>query len=430
VKIKSIKQALRMLLLIAVYLPFLATIPVNRGVGPVPALSGRINSFTFDFLKQEAAYGGQNEVVSPMSIFCGLAMSYVASGGDTRSALARVAHYPGNNETLVHDLAGLQREITEGGCRRGVEMRMTDSVWLDVRYAEFSRQYLRDIGRLGAGSAHEVAFNEKEKASGEINAWVSKNTNGRITGSTQPGDFRSRSGPGVIDEPGLVSVNAVYFKAEWISRFAPNGTLKQKFYTTSGTEREVPMMHQTSLLLYSQNARFKFLEMPYRGGLYSMIVLLPREKTDPEGMLAALTAEAVVNLKSSALPHKVDVMFPKFLIAHHSDVKSILVGMGAGMAFDSSRADFGGMIVKKMEASRVYLSSVRHDAWMDVGEEGTEVAAVTTSVHFTVGCSAEGPPMAAEFHADHPFLFLIVHNRSRSVLFAGWIGNPADLVAG
>ena len=33
-----------------------------------------------------------------------------------------------------------------------------------------------------------------------------------------------------------------------------------------------------------------------------------------------------------------------------------------------------------------------------------------------------------DFHADHPFLFFIVHNESRSVLFAGWMVNPNEVV--
>jgi serpin B len=103
--------------------------------------------------------------------------------------------------------------------------------------------------------------------------------------------------------------------------------------------------------------------------------------------------------------------------------------MGAEQAFDRSRANFDGMIVQRPEAAHVYLSSVRHETWMEVSEEGTEAAAVTASVHYTVGCSAEEPPMPAEFHADRPFLYFIVHNPSRSILFAGWIGNPAELEA-
>ena len=38
----------------------------------------------------------------------------------------------------------------------------------------------------------------------------------------------------------------------------------------------------------------------------------------------------------------------------------------------------------------------------------------------------EPPPV--EFHADHPFLFAIVHKQSQSILFAGWIANPKGFI--
>ncbi len=72
----------------------------------------------------------------------------------------------------------------------------------------------------------------------------------------------------------------------------------------------------------------------------------------------------------------------------------------------------------------MYLSEVYHDAWIDVHEEGTRAAAASTSHHFSMGCAAPPRPIPAEFHADHPFLFLIVHNQSRSVLFGGWLAKP------
>jgi serpin B len=83
------------------------------------------------------------------------------------------------------------------------------------------------------------------------------------------------------------------------------------------------------------------------------------------------------------------------------------------------------MIVKKPEAYRVYLSDVFQDAFIEVHEKGTEAAAVTTTVHYSIGCSAgPPPPRRVDFHADHPYLFAIVHNESRSVLFAGWVTDP------
>ena len=100
--------------------------------------------------------------------------------------------------------------------------------------------------------------------------------------------------------------------------------------------------------------------------------------------------------------------------------------MGVKAAFRNQDADFDKMIDKKLEAFRIYVSEIYHDAWIDVNEEGTEAAAATSTVHFSFGCSAPARSMPAEFHADHPFLFMIVHNESRSILLAGWISNPKE----
>src|ERR1700677_4206572 len=430
-KRKLLKPALRALLLVAIYLPFLAATTGERAAGTVPEFPGRINAFAFDLLKYEAGAGGARGggmLVSPLSIFSGLAMSYVASGGETRRGLAQALHFPADNVALERDLADLRGKLAGDGARGGVELHLADAVWLDTTRAEFRQDYLREAMRLGAGPARGVKFAEAKSGAGEINAWTSAATNGRIPAVLQPGDSASRSRPGrdVIDEPGLVAVDAAWFKAEWTHRFDRDGTAQRMFYITPGAAgREVAMMHQSALFLYSEDARFQFLEMPYLGGRFSMMVLLPRENSGVEAAMTGLTPETVMDLKRRAAPQYADVLFPKFTIRSSADMKPALSAMGAGAAFDSRHADFDAMIVKKPEAYRVYLAGVHHDAWMETGEEGTEAAAATVSVHYTIGCSAQEPPRHVEFHADHPFLFFIVHNPSRCVVFAGWIANPA-----
>jgi serpin B len=273
-------------------------------------------------------------------------------------------------------------------------------------------------------SAHSVKFSQQDRVSEEINKWISQKTHGRIKKGVTPDDFKSRSEPGIVDEPALVTVNAVYFKADWGSRFDRRATRERRFHLDSARVEDVPMMHQRSLLRYSENDRFKFLEIPYVDGHYSMYLLLPKEVLTAQKMMALLSTELIVRLKSTASAHDVDVLLPKFEIGSHHSVRNALAAMGVKAAFDNQRADFDRMIVKRLEAFRIYISEVYHDAWIALDEEGTEAAAATTTVHYSFGCSASQAPPPAEFHADHPFVFLIVHNQSRSILFAGWISNP------
>ena len=70
-------------------------------------------------------------------------------------------------------------------------------------------------------------------------------------------------------------------------------------------------------------------------------------------------------------------------------------------------------------ANDLFLSKVVHKAFVEVNEEGTEAAAATgaiislTSIRFT-----------PTFKADHPFLFFIRHNVTKSILFAGRFCSP------
>lgn len=70
-------------------------------------------------------------------------------------------------------------------------------------------------------------------------------------------------------------------------------------------------------------------------------------------------------------------------------------------------------------ANDLVLSNVIHKAFVEVNEEGTEAAAATAAV-----VSVRSIEIPVNFHADHPFLFFIRHNPSRSVLFAGRYCSP------
>ena len=89
--------------------------------------------------------------------------------------------------------------------------------------------------------------------------------------------------------------------------------------------------------------------------------------------------------------------------------------MGMKDAF-GKKADFSGMNGRK----DLFISAVVHKAFVDVNEEGTEAAAATGVVIETT--SVRPPPPV--FRADHPFLFLIRHEKTGVILFLGRVLNP------
>ena len=82
-------------------------------------------------------------------------------------------------------------------------------------------------------------------------------------------------------------------------------------------------------------------------------------------------------------------------------------------------ADFSG--ISASAAGKLSISAVIHKAFVDVNEEGTEAAAATGGV---MTLSMAMPGNRIEFRADHPFLFLIRHEPTGSILFMGHVNNP------
>ena len=109
------------------------------------------------------------------------------------------------------------------------------------------------------------------------------------------------------------------------------------------------------------------------------------------------------------------VYIPEFKLEERYELKTILTSMGMGDAFSQGRANFSGMSGK----NDLFLSEVFHQASVEVNEEGTEAAAGTGAI--MTGRTGHGGP---QFVADHPFLFLIMHKITKSILFWGRFASP------
>jgi serine protease inhibitor len=74
----------------------------------------------------------------------------------------------------------------------------------------------------------------------------------------------------------------------------------------------------------------------------------------------------------------------------------------------------------KMGGDDIYLAKVKHKAFIEVNEEGTEAAAATV-----VEMDNKGAPMM--FVANKPFIFLIRDDRNGTILFMGKVGDPTTV---
>ncbi|NXP46118.1 OVALX protein, partial [Heliornis fulica] len=225
--------------------------------------------------------------------------------------------------------------------------------------------------------------------------------------------------PGSVDmDTMMVLVNAIYFKGTWKTAFKESHTREVPFSVTKQESRPVQMMCQNSTFKVAAVAaeKMKILELPYISGELSLLVLLPDDISDLEQLENKISFEKLVEWTSPnvMVKKRVKVYLPRMKIEERYNLTSVLMALGMTDLFSPS-ANLSGI----SSAESLKMSEAFHEAYMEVNEEGTEMAGAAGVVG-SVKYSSE----AEEFKADHPFLFLIRHNPSNIILFFGKYCSP------
>uniref|UniRef100_A0A3B4XXP4 Serpin family B member 1 n=1 Tax=Seriola lalandi dorsalis TaxID=1841481 RepID=A0A3B4XXP4_SERLL len=149
----------------------------------------------------------------------------------------------------------------------------------------------------------------------------------------------------------------------------------------------------------------------------AMVYLGARGDTAAQMLENELTQERLdewTNRENMDIYSEVNVHLPKFKLEEDYELNEPLAKLGMTDVFCSAKADLSGMNGK----GGLFLSTVAHKAFVEVNEEGTVAAAATTGM--AQFCMFREP----RFNADHPFLFFIRHNTTKSILFLGRFSSP------
>jgi serpin B len=175
------------------------------------------------------------------------------------------------------------------------------------------------------------------------------------------------------------------------------------------------MMWQTGHYRYVHENGLAAIELPYADDDLSMIVIMPDGDIDKMG--ESLTLDQIKQLAVDMHSEKVDLFLPRFKLEASYGLGGMLSDMGMPDAFIDQIANFSGMTGQP----GLYIGSVIHKARVEVNEEGSEAAAATAVIMDTKSFELE---MKQTFRADHPFLFIIVHNPTGAILFMGRMSKP------
>jgi serine protease inhibitor len=348
-----------------------------------------------------------NIFFSPYSVSSALAMTYLGARAETAKQMASVLHVAADQGEATRAFAVLNKGLNRDGETRNYELDVANALW-GAKGVGFLDTFLKAAQDAYGAGLQELDFqNDAEGSRRTINSWIEQRTHEKIKDLLPPGS--------IARDTGLVLTNAIYFKSAWTVPFEERLTKQSDFTLANRQKVSVPLMENTNSFPYLEETDLQVLELPYAGNELSMLILLPRQADGLAVVEKSLTEERLSAIQSKLQPARMHVTFPRFKITSSFDLIGPLRVLGMKLPFNRN-ADFSGMDGKK----DLFISTVAHKAYVDVNEKGTEAAAATGAVATVTSV----PPPPKEFRADHPFLFLIRHRRSGSILFIGRLQNP------
>lgn len=366
------------------------------------------NELGFKMLEEVEPDKNGNSLISPLSLFMALSMVYNGAEGVTKEEIAKTIQAEGIdvnefNQANASLLTMLNKDSDQ------IQLSIANSIWLNenfhfqVDFAQHNQDYFN-------AEIQEIDIFDS-KSSKMINDWVKKSTNEKITD--------------IVDDPldaDLVAVliNAIYFHGDWMFEFDKSLTEEGIFYVEDGVTENVPFMSLGEELRYMEDDELQTVILPYGDGEMSMKVFLPKENSDLKALEQRLMNENWPSLNQKFQEREGTIILPKFELEYEMNLIEMLKKLGMHTAFDSETANFTKMI---KEDDPIWISQVKQKIFIDVHEEGTEAAAVT-SIEMVTESALVNVEEPFYMEVNRPFFIMITDDETDAILFMGSISNP------
>jgi serpin B len=364
-----------------------------------------INNIGIDVMKN-ASEEGDNVITSPLSLAVVLTILANGAEGDTKKELESIIN-PSNisREQLNDQYCLLLNMLNDSGYeennKKTTMINTANSLWTSKDFS-LKDDFIKNCTSYYDAGIYNVDFHNKNTLS-TINQWISDKTSGKIK------DYLKNINPGTV----MYIFNSLYFKGKWQDEFSKKNTKSEDFYLKDGSKKKVKMMNAERQMSSYEDDDIVAGNLNYYG--CSMQLVVP--KGDIDKYIEALDYQKLQeNLKNSEYV-KTKIKLPKFQYEGEYSYKKILQKLGVNKTFAMDDANFSYISDDKP----LFVNDISQKCVIDVDEEGTEAAALTT-VHL---CGAAQPPeKIIELYADRPFIYFIKHGRTGALMFAGVVYEP------
>ena len=289
-----------------------------------------------------------NVFFSPLSLVSALAMTRLGARDATASqmqAALRLAHIP---ESDVHSALGEINALLNTTEANTYLLKIANRLFANRDYT-FSEDYLSSTREHYDAEAQVLDFaGDSEGSRVTINKWIEEQTATKIRDLLPPDSINNLTA--------MVLTNVIYFKGDWKEQFDHRDTHPEPFHLTPDDTIEVDMMHKEDKFHvgFSEELDCRSLELPYKGGDLSMVLIIPNKLCGLKEVEERINANNIKPLIICPDKIKVMVAIPKFKLEFESQLKSKLQSLGMTDAFEYGKADFSGMD----GTQQLYLSEV------------------------------------------------------------------------
>lgn len=369
--------------------------PVDS-TAPIAELATGLNDAGFALWRTQPA--DANLVFSPVSIGHALLMARGAADTATGAAIDKAFGLP--EGLAAHQAWNAIDQAIAASQSPEVTVTIADRIWPDAT-ARPDQEWIDLLAsEHGADTETLDLSGDAEGSRQVINDWVSENTGELIPELLAPGF--------ITPSTELVLTDTLYLNARWETPFGQYEPVNDAFTRLDGTTVDVEFMRSLGV-----NGRagagdgFVGAELPYAGDDYSMLVIVPDEGRFDE-FRERLDADLLAELDAALTAQPYELLLPKWASHHEIDLFAWLSDLGA------APGSYPGI------SRDAVLDAAVHAADIEVDENGTVAAAATA-----LGFDESGPPTPElTVAADQPFLYLIRHRESGTVMFAGQVVDP------
>ena len=381
---------------------------------PNQAYVDSLNSLSKDLYNK--LFDDDNKIYSTISIANCFSMLYEGAKEESKAELESFLHYDGSFNHREEIKKTLLRNAIDDK-KLETYLDITQSFWSDTSFRDDLKQtYIDTLTNYYFAEAFNGDLSS-DAMHGALADYINDKTRGFL--NVKKDDFKDFGGV-------LWLLNTIYLKSQWSEVFQESANIKDEFTNLDTSKKEVTFMRKSEEGMYQKKDTYVIASLPMRYGL-CFNVLLPNKDSNYKNVLTNETALNDLHNFTSYKHSKdsvgatINFKVPQFKIQKSIDLTSLLQKMGVNYIFDRDLANLRDIANLKPNEN-LFVSKAKHEAGIELKNEGLEAAAYTI-IEVSKATSVDpGPMKYIDFFMDRPFAYTVT-NQDGIALFTGVVTN-------